>query len=165
MLVLELPERAFSSAETEVKKTVQALKESGFILSIDNFGSVNTPVNLLRDMPFSMVKLDRKFLTENSQNEDGQTILRYLIAMAKELDLTVVVEGVETQKQVNYLTEIGCDIAQGYFFSKPVSLRDFDQLNRKIIRQGFRPTEYYPTFTDLENGTDLMEKMMHKTMK
>lgn len=165
MLVLELPERAFSSAETEVKKTVQALEESGFILSIDNFGSVNTPVNLLRDMPFSMVKLDRKFLTENSQNEEGQTILRYLIAMAKELDLTVVVEGVETQKQVNYLTEIGCDIAQGYFFSKPVSLREFDQLNRKIIRQGFRPTEYYPTFTDLENGTDLMEKMMHKTIK
>lgn len=75
-------------------------------------------------MPFSMVKLDRKFLTE-----------------------------------------IGCDIAQGYFFSKPVSLRDFDQLNKKIIRQGFRPTEYYPTFADLENGTDLMEKLIQSVKR
>lgn len=112
-----------------------------------------------------MVKLDRKFLTENSKDEEGQTILRYLIAMAKELDLTVVVEGVETQEQVNFLTEIGCDIAQGYFFSKPVSLRDFDQLNKKIIRMGFRPTEYYPTFEDLEKDVDLMEKMLHNTAR
>ena len=76
--------------------------------------------------------------------------------------MTVAVEGVETLEQVNFLTEIGCDMAQGYYFSKPVSLRDFDQLNKKIIRQGFRPTEYYPTFTDLENGEDMIEKMMKR---
>ena len=165
MLVLELPERALTNSDETVKKTVQKLADKGFILSVDNFGGMHSPVNLLRDMPFSMVKLDRKFLTENSKDEEGQTILRYLIAMAKELDLTVVVEGVETQEQVNFLTEIGCDIAQGYFFSKPVSLRDFDQLNKKIIRMGFRPTEYYPTFEDLEKDVDLMEKMLHNTAR
>lgn len=165
MLVLELPEHALTGGDGEVRKTVQELADCGFVLSVDNFGGMHSPVNLLRDMPFSMVKLDRKFLTENSKDEEGQTILRYLIAMAKELDLTVVVEGVETQGQVNFLTEIGCDIAQGYFFSKPVSLRDFDQLNKKIIRQGFRPTEYYPTFEDLEKDVDLMEKMLHKSGK
>ena len=165
MLVLELPERALTNSDETVKKTVQKLADSGFILSVDNFGGMHSPVNLLRDMPFTMVKLDRKFLTENSKDEEGQTILRYLIAMAKELDLTVVVEGVETQEQVNFLTEIGCDIAQGYFFSKPVSLRDFDQLNKKIIRMGFRPTEYYPTFEDLEKDVDLMEKMLHNTAR
>ena len=109
-----------------------------------------------------MVKLDRRFLVDNSQNEEGQTILRYLIAMAKELDLTVVTEGVETLEQVNFLTEIGCDIAQGYYFSKPVSLRDFDTLNKKISRLGFRPTEYYPTFADVDNGVDIMEKMLSR---
>jgi len=109
-----------------------------------------------------MVKLDRKFLTENSKNEEGETVLRYLIAMAKELDLTVVTEGVETLQQVNFLTEIGCDIAQGYYFSKPVSLRDFDTLNKKISRFGFRPTEYYPTFTDLDNEVDIMDKMLSR---
>ena len=112
-----------------------------------------------------MVKLDRKFLVENSKNEEGQTILRYLIAMAKELDLIVVTEGVETLKQVNFLTEIGCDIAQGYYFSKPVSQRDFDALNKKITRHGFRPTEYYPTFTDLDKGVDLMDKMLERSSR
>jgi len=101
-------------------------------------------------------------LVDNSQNEEGETILRYLIAMAKELDLTVVTEGVETLQQVNFLTEIGCDIAQGYYFSKPVSLRDFDTLNKKISRFGFRPTEYYPTFTDLDNEVDIMDKMLSR---
>ena len=162
MLVLELPERALTSGGEDVLKTVKALDEAGYILCIDNFGGLHSPVNLMRDLPFSMVKLDRRFLVDNSQNEEGQTILRYLIAMAKELDLTVVTEGVETLEQVNFLTEIGCDIAQGYYFSKPVSLRDFDTLNKKISRLGFRPTEYFPTFADVDNGVDIMEKMLSR---
>ncbi len=163
MLVLELPERALTGPGTEVLKTVKALWDQGFSLCVDNFGSLHSPVNLLRDLPFTMVKLDRKFLVDNSQNEEGETILRYLIAMAKELDFTVITEGIETLEQVNFLTEIGCDIAQGYYFSKPVNLRDFDLLNKKIKRQGFRPNIYYPTFQDLEAGIDIMEKIMEKT--
>lgn len=161
MLVLELPERALTSGNDNVIKTVRAIAEDGYALCIDNFGGLHSPVNLLRDLPFSMVKLDRKFLADNSQNEEGETILRYLIAMAKELDLTVVTEGVETLEQVNFLTEIGCDIAQGYYFSKPVSLRDFDKLNKRIKRYGFRTNQYYPTFADLEQGVDIMEKMLN----
>lgn len=160
MLVLELPERALTGGDPKVLDTVKELAKNGFKLSIDNFGGLHSPVNLLRDLPFTMVKLDRDFLRENSKNEEGQTILRYLIAMAKELDLTVVTEGVETLKQVNFLTEIGCDIAQGYYFSMPVNLRDFDKLNKRIKRHGFRPNEYYPTFRDLEEGVDIMEKML-----
>lgn len=162
MIVLELPEHAITSGGDSVKETVKALAAAGYILCIDNFGGLHSPVNLMRDLPFTMVKLDRRFLVDNSQNEEGETILRYLIAMAKELDLTVVTEGVETLEQVNFLTEIGCDIAQGYYFSKPVSLRDFDTLNKKMSRMGFRPTEYYPTMTDIENGVDFMEKMLSK---
>ena len=162
MLVLELPERALTGGSGEEIITVKKLAEEGYQLCIDNFGSFHSPVNLLRDLPFSMVKLDRKFLTDNSKNEEGETILRYLIAMAKELDLTVVTEGVETQEQVNFLTEIGCDIAQGYFFSKPVSLRAFDKLNKEISRYGFRANVYYPTFQDMEDGVDIMEKIVNK---
>lgn len=162
MLVLELPERALTGGNEEAIRMVKNIAESGYTICIDNFGGLHSPVNLLRDMPVSMVKLDRKFLTENSKNEEGETILRYLIAMAKELDLTVVTEGVETLQQVNFLTEIGCDIAQGYFFSKPVSLRAFDKLNKEISRSGFRSNQYYPTFTDMEQGLDIMEKMLNK---
>jgi len=162
MFVLEIPERAFANGDRVVLNTVKELAEEGYLLSIDNFGGIYSPVNLLRDLPLSMVKLDREFLSENSIDEGGQTILRYLIAMSKELDLTVVTEGVETLKQVNFLAEIGCDIAQGYYFSKPLSLRDFDSLNKKISRQGFRPNEYYPTFSDLNQGIDIMEKMLNQ---
>lgn len=160
MLVLELPERALTSKGVDAQDIVMLIARSGYDLCIDNFGSFHSPVNLLRELPLSMVKLDRKFLMENSKDEEGETILRYLIAMAKELDLTVITEGVETLEQVNFLTEIGCDIAQGYYFSKPVNLRDFDSLNKKIKREGARPNEYYPTLKDLEEGVDILEKMM-----
>lgn len=160
LVVLELPERALTGGGPEVQKTVKALAEEGYTLCIDNFGGRHSPVNLMRDLPFSMVKLDRTFLNENSKNEEGRTILRYLIAMAKELDFTVEAEGVETLRQVNFLTEIGCDMAQGYYFSMPMNLRDFDSLNKKINRQGFRPYEYYPTFSDLEEGDDMIDKML-----
>lgn len=160
MLVLELPERALTSKGSDVLNIVKMIAEGGYQLCIDNFGGYHSPINLLRDLPLSMVKLDRKFLMDNSQNEEGETILRYLIAMAKELDLTVITEGVETLEQVNFLEEIGCDIAQGYYFSKPVNLRDFDNLNKKMKRAGSRPTEYYPTFADMEQGVDIMEKML-----
>lgn len=162
MFVLEIPERAFANGDRMVLNNVKELARQGYKLSIDNFGGLYSPVNLLRDLPLSMVKLDREFLSDNSEDEEGRTILRYLIAMAKELDLTVVTEGVESLKQVNFLAEIGCDIAQGYYFSKPLSLRDFDSLNKKVSRQGFRPNEYYPTFTDLNQGIDIMEKMLDR---
>lgn len=163
MLVLELPERALTSGSENAIKIVQDIADNGYTICIDNFGGLHSPINLLRDLPLAMIKLDRSFLTENSKDQDGETILRYLIAMAKELDLTVVTEGVETLQQVNFLTEIGCDIAQGYFFSKPVSLRDFDKLNKKVSRFGFRANEYYPTFADMEQGMDIMEKVMNRS--
>jgi len=162
MFVLELPERALTSGNEEVLRTVRTMAEQGYVLCIDNFGGLHSPVNLLRELPFSMVKLDRKFLTENSKNEEGETVLRYLIAMAKELDLTVVTEGVESLQQVNFLMEIGCDIAQGYYFSKPINLRQFDNLNKKVKRQGFGRNEYYPTLRDLDEGVDIMVKLLGK---
>lgn len=164
MFVLELPERALTSGGADVLANVRNIAENGYRLCVDNFGGHHSPVNILRTLPISMLKLDRKFLVENSESDEGETILRYIIAMAKELELTVLIEGVETLEQVDFITEIGCDIAQGYYFSKPVSLRDFDSLNKKIKRQGFRPNVYYPTLSDLENGVDIMEKMTGITM-
>lgn len=160
MLILELPERGLVSADSDVIASVDRLAELGFVLCIDNFGSFHSPVNLLKDLPVTYVKLDRKFLSENVSSQEGLTILRYLIAMAKELNLMVITEGVETLKQANFLTEIGCDTAQGFFFSKPINLRTFDQLNKKLHFSGYHPNEYYPTFADMEKGTDIMEIML-----
>lgn len=161
LIILELPERALINSKKDLFDIISLLAEAGFPLCIDNFGSMHSPVNLLKDLPVTFVKLDRKFLTENSSTEKGLTILRYVVAMAKELDLSVITEGVETLEQANFLVEIGCDIAQGYFFSKPISLRDFDKLSKKMTFGGYQPNEYYPTFSDMELSVDIMEKMLH----
>jgi len=149
-IILEIPERAFIPINPSIIEVVKNLAKEGYLLTIDNFGSQSSPISLMNDLPIKYVKLDRNFLNQNVENEGGLTILRYLIAMAKELDLDVVTEGVETIEQANFLTEIGCDIAQGYFFTKPVTLREFDQLSRGYVKKNFYPNEYYPTFADIE---------------
>lgn len=148
MIELELPERAFADLTEDNKKTIKYLRSEGFILCIDNFGSYHSPLNLLKDLPIQVMKLDRKFLMQNTSTEDGLTILRYLNAMAKELNLTVAAEGVETNEQANFLSETGCDIAQGYFFAQPMPVREFDRLNRSVIKSNYYPNEYYPTFEE-----------------
>lgn len=158
-IVLELPERGLTNVSGQAGEIINRLTEEGFQLCIDNFGSLSSPLNLLKDFPIQRIKLDRSFLARNASSGEGLEILRYLIAMAKELDFTVITEGVETAEQVNFLIEIGCDIGQGYYFSKPVDLRTFDQLNRTMITTLYRPDEYYPTFADYEKDVDLVVQM------
>lgn len=162
LLILELPERGLSGGGPMIKEIIESLKKNGYTLCIDNFGSMNSPLNLLRDYPIDRIKIDRSFLSQNSDTEEGMAILRYLIAMAKEVGLTVITEGVETLEQTNLLGEIGSDIAQGYFFSKPVDLRSFDSLNHSMVQQVYQSNEYYPTFQDLEKDLDLIAFMLEQ---
>ena len=162
LIVLELPERAVANASSEATEIIGRLHELNYRLCIDNFGSVHSPLNLLKDYPIDHIKLDRSFLTRNSNSQKGLTILRYLIAMARELDLTVITEGVESMEQANFLTDIGCDIAQGYFFSKPLTVRQFDQLNKSMLHTLYRPSEYYPTFEDFEKDVDILTQMVQR---
>lgn len=156
LLIIEIPERGLSNLTEQVKQVINRLHDEGFILCIDNFGSLNSPLNLLKDLPIDRIKLDRSFLSKNAGSEEGATILRYLIAMAKELDFVVITEGIETEEQADFLLEIGCDIGQGYHFSKPVDLRTFDNLNKTLVSALYRPDEYYPTFEDYERDLDLV---------
>lgn len=160
LIILEIPERALAHMTDHLTDAINRLHEEGFILCIDNFGSLNSSLNLLKDLPIDRIKLDRNFLARNATSQEGITILRYLIAMAKELDFTVITEGVETQEQVDFLLELGCDIGQGYHFSKPVDLRTFDQMNKTMINTLYRPDEYYPTFEDFERDLDLVVNMI-----
>lgn len=163
LLILEIPERVFSGGSQNLKETIDALKENGFQLCIDNFGSMNSPLNLFRDYPIDRVKIDRSFLSKNSESEDGMAILRYLIAMAKEVNMMVITEGVETLDQTNFLSEIGSDVGQGYFFSKPVPLREFDQLSHSMVRKVYQSNAYYPTFEDLSQDLDLIAYMIDQS--
>lgn len=154
-IILEIPEKGLTNNPV-TKDIINRLHNEGFILCIDNFGSMNSPLNLLKDFPIDRIKIDRSFLAKNSESEEGLTILRYLIAMAKELDFTVITEGIETDEQKDILLEIGCDIGQGYNLSKPVDLKTFDSMNKTQVSEIFRPDEYYPSFEDYERYLDLV---------
>lgn len=160
LMILELPERGIASGSNQIVQIVQTLHDSGYRLCIDNFGSMYCPLNLMRDLPIDAIKIDRSFITKNTSSEEGLTLLRYLIAMAVEVDLSVYVEGVETEEQADFLAEIGTEVAQGYFFSKPINLRDFDALNKSMVNRVYKSDEYYPTFEDLEKDLDLIDYLL-----
>lgn len=164
-IVLEIPEQGITSHMDTMNMIMNKLNEENFSVCIDGFGSVNSPLNLLKDYKIGRIKIDRNFLNKNVASEEGQTILRYLIAMAKELDFTVITEGIETKEQINQLVELGSDQGQGYYFSKPVDLHEFDQLNKTRLSDYYRPDEYYPTFEDYEKDMDLIVQIFENATR
>lgn len=163
LLILEFPERTFSGDLTKIKDIILTLKEHGYTLCVDGVGITNSPLNLFKDYPIDRIKFDRSFLNQNEESEKQMGILRYLVAMAKEAGKMVVAEGVETLEQTNLLHELGCDAAQGYFFSKPVPPRKFDTLNHSMVNKVYQSDSYYPTFEDLENDLDLLDFMINQS--
>ena len=147
---LELPERVFSGSDENIWKITNELKKKGFVICIDNFGSFHSPINALRESAVSIVKMDRKFLNDNMKSNEGLTLVRYLQAMAKELGMQVVAEGVETIEQANELSGMGCDCAQGYFFAKPMTLREFDEFHKNLMKTQYIPAVSYPYFDEID---------------
>ena len=160
LLILEIPERGIASTNNTIIKIINELHDNGYHICIDNFGSMSSPLNHLRDLPIDSIKIDRSFINKNIATEEGLTMLRYLIAMTIEIGISVYVEGIETEEQANFLAELGSEVAQGYFFSKPVNLRDFDALNKSMVNRVYKGDEYYPTFEDLEKDLDLIDHLL-----
>ncbi|HBE9444068.1 signaling protein [Clostridioides difficile] len=112
---------------------MKKIKEIGFLISMDDFGSGYSSLNLLKDLSFDILKLDRGFLIETTDTKRGKIIISKIVEMAKAIDIKVICEGVETYEQVEFLREIGCDKVQGYLFAKPMVLDEFEKhLNFKF---------------------------------
>lgn len=103
----------------------EQLKEDGFTLLMDDFGSGYSSLNVLLETPFDVLKLDKKFMDNMMASDKGKLILEYVVAMAKKLELGLLAEGVETKEQVELLSKIGCDRVQGYYFAKPMPQEEF----------------------------------------
>lgn len=125
-LEIELTESAIFENMEYFTKTVSALKQNGFTVSMDDFGSGYSSLNLLSELQVDVLKIDRMFLNKSSDTVRGKYIIESVINMAKNLGITTVCEGVETAAQVAFLKKAGCDIAQGYFYSRPLSLESFE---------------------------------------
>ncbi|MEO8002259.1 MAG: EAL domain-containing protein, partial [Arenimonas sp.] len=100
--------------------------ESGLALALDDFGTGYASVTHLAQLPLQMVKLDRSYVSSACDDERMANIVQHLIALAQSLNLRVIAEGVETQAQYDLLRRLGCDEVQGYFFSRPLALADFE---------------------------------------
>lgn len=124
-LELEITENIFIKDSIELIETVNNLKSKGFMVSIDDFGSGFSALSLLKDLQVDTIKIDKEFLRDSSNNPRGRKVLRNVIAMCKDLKMDVVTEGVETKDQIHLITSFGCQIAQGFYYSKPLALQDF----------------------------------------
>ncbi|EIB96428.1 sensor domain-containing phosphodiesterase [Pantoea sp. Sc1] len=106
---------------------LEMLKLRGFGISLDDFGTGYSNISYLRRMPLDVIKLDRSLISEISSDTGSRVIARSIIAMLKDLDYTVLAEGVENAETVNTLTEFGCDQAQGFFYSRPLAEAALDE--------------------------------------
>lgn len=125
LVELEITETVFTHDKDYMLQIMNKLKDLNMELSMDDFGSGYSSLNLLRDIPFDVLKIDRGFLDESTQSDSGKWILCKIVEMAEGLDLRVICEGVETEEQVRMLLDIGCIYAQGFLYSRPIPMEEF----------------------------------------
>lgn len=127
-LHLEITESAYTENPLQIIHTVGRLHRLGFTVEMDDFGSGYSSLNMLNELPIDVLKLDMKFIQNETAKKESKGILRFIMELAKSMCLSVVAEGVETEKQLNRLKEMACDYAQGYYFAKPMPVREFEAL-------------------------------------
>lgn len=125
---LEITETVFTDNSELLLQVMQKLHDIGFHLSIDDFGSGYSSLNMLKDIPADVVKIDREFFNGTVNSDKGRAVITTVVDLAKKLRMHVISEGVETLDQVEFLDEINCDLIQGYYFAKPMPLKDFEEL-------------------------------------
>jgi EAL domain-containing protein (putative c-di-GMP-specific phosphodiesterase class I) len=125
LLEIEITETVDGGASSDI---VNELKENGFTMLMDDFGSGYSSLTVLRSTPFDILKLDKDFLSEFMENDRGKKILSHTIAMSRDMGLRLVAEGVETREQAEFLQECGCTTAQGYYYAEPMTVEQFEQL-------------------------------------
>lgn len=122
LLELEITETV---NDQQISRKAYELKEDGYRLLMDDFGSGYSSLNILLETPFDVIKLDKKFIENMMLSEKGKLILEQVATMAQKLELGLLAEGVETAEQVEVLRGIGCDLVQGYYYAKPMPVEDF----------------------------------------
>ncbi|MEG1778623.1 MAG: EAL domain-containing protein [Oscillospiraceae bacterium] len=126
LIELEVLETLIHENIEQLQAIILHLDFFGFLVSIDDFGCGYSSLNMLKDVKADVLKIDREFLNKIEDNERGEVVLTNIIRLAKELHMSVVCEGVETEKQAEMLRRLNCDTAQGYLYAKPMPLEEFE---------------------------------------
>lgn len=128
LVEFELTESIYLDNTEQALELIKGLHSLGIKVSMDDFGSGYSSLNLLSKLPIDIIKLDRVFLKEGEMQESDRIIISCVVDMAKKLKITSLCEGVETQEQSNYLKEVGCQMQQGFYFSRPIPQAVFENL-------------------------------------
>ena len=129
-LHLEITESAYTEDPGQIIETVRHLRELGFVIEMDDFGSGYSSLNMLNQMPIDILKLDMQFVQSETAKPMDQGILQLIMELARRMHLSVVAEGVETKTQLDRLSETGCEYVQGYYFARPMPEGEFETLMR-----------------------------------
>ena len=134
-LLLEITESAYTDDSDQIIETVNRLRGCGFKIEMDDFGSGYSSLNMLTSLPIDALKLDMKFIRGICENEKNERLVAIMIDIARLLEVPVIAEGVEAKEQMELLKKLGCDIIQGYYFSKPLPPEEFAALAEKELKE------------------------------
>ncbi len=128
LLHIEITESVMVGDSKHINKVIRQLHDVGYIVEMDDFGSGYSSLNILKELPLDIIKLDMLFLANESEGNRGGTILTSVVRMAKWLEMPIIAEGVESIEQADFLRSIGCDYIQGYLYSRPVPQEEYLKL-------------------------------------
>lgn len=129
-LRLEITESAMMTDEEKHLKVINELKDAGFLVEMDDFGSGYSSLNMLKDMPLDVLKIDMKFLSRSTEETKTRRILQGIVDLAEDLGFISLIEGVETEEQYQMLADMGCMLFQGYFIARPMDPGEFETFVR-----------------------------------
>ena len=127
-LELEITESAYTEDPEQIITITSQLREAGFVILMDDFGTGYSSLNMLKDIQIDVLKLDMGFLKSSDYSAKGGNILTAILKMAESLKMQTIAEGVETKEQVEFLKSIGCRYVQGFYYSKPLPVGEFEKL-------------------------------------
>ncbi|MDD8049054.1 MAG: ABC transporter substrate binding protein [Thomasclavelia sp.] len=130
---LEVTESSYVDDDYYLVVEIKKLKNAGFVIEMDDFGSGYSSLNTLRELPIDVLKLDMLFIKNAYNDERGLIIIKSIIDMANSLNIPVIAEGIETKEQAQKLLDIKCKYMQGFYFSKAISINEFNKLKEKAI--------------------------------
>ena len=131
-LKLEITESAYTGNSDRVISVAEKLHSKGYTLEMDDFGTGYSSLNMLSSMPIDVLKMDRMFVRNVGKNEKDTQLVALILGIAKNMNIPVIAEGVETKEQILALKELGCRYVQGYYFSRPLHPSEFEA---KILRE------------------------------
>ena len=131
LIELEITESASVYKGIDLKKISKDMKRKGFTIALDDFGTGYSSLNMLQDLSIDVLKIDKSFIDRIGESN----LVKYIIDMAKDFNIKTVAEGVETKEQIDILKNMGCDMAQGYYYAKPLSREDFvEYLTNRVLQ-------------------------------